>query len=657
MISARSAAVALFALWACGCASVHPAGEGPLVDSLEIRGNQAIPAGEIRARILTSGTSWVPFSERHYLDESVFETDLRRIVRLYQARGYYKARIADRQVVETGKGKVEVLVTVDEGAPTLVEKLAVEGIDRLPETLRTLMLQGLPLKEGEPFAEEAFDRTKASLQERLREAGYAEAEVEGSAQVRLQEDRAEVSLLADVGRRYRFGRVFVAGANRVPRMRILELAKVDVVEGAFYSESALVLAEGRIFDLGVFSAVKVTRGAPDRRGGTVPVVVNVREAPFRTIRVGAGVGFDQARQELPRLVGEWTNRNFFGGLRRLTWANQLALVFVPDVIQGFDSPLLAGSSKLEFAQPNLLSSDLSFEASLAYDRGVVDQDLTYHAGTVRFGLPWRLGRRLTLVPSVNLSAAVFSTTLAPGQVDQEMAFDACAASGKLCRLAYLEQRVIYDRRDNPVDPTRGYMLSFALQEGSGYFGGGYDYLRLEPEARGYLPMGRHVLAARLTAGMLLPSEGQTSSVLTRFFLGGSSSQRGFGTRQLSPRVVGALPEDGVLPDDAMPVGGNGMLSGSLEARFRLPASFGLVAFVDAGEVQPSFSDMSLDGLNLAVGLGLRNRTMFGPVRFDVGYRVNDPGIPVYLSSGDQVGLLRSGQLSRWSLHFSIGEAF
>jgi hypothetical protein len=56
-----------------------------------------------------------------------------------------------------------------------------------------------------------------------------------------------------------------------------------VKQGAWYSETALLDAQSRVFKMGVFGAVKVNRGAPDRASLTVPVVVDVREAPIERI--------------------------------------------------------------------------------------------------------------------------------------------------------------------------------------------------------------------------------------------------------------------------------------------------------------------------------------------------------------------------------------
>ncbi|MFN7132099.1 MAG: autotransporter assembly complex protein TamA [Myxococcales bacterium] len=638
---------------AVGCATVRPADEEqlPVVTRLEITGNEALSDQEIASRIRTAATSWVPLSEEQRLDEAILETDLKRIVRLYQARGYYKARVVERRVVSPRPGEVQVNIRIDEGPPTRVADFFVEGLDHLPPELQASLQANLPLQEGAVFLEGAYDEARNLLLERLRESGFAEAEVNGVVHVELPTDEASVVLGADTGVRYSFGDIFVAGAQRIPRARIVAEAREIIQPGTLYSETALNDVQERLSDLGVFAAVKVTRGAPDREAQTVPVVISVREAPFRSLRAGVGVGVDPNRTELPRLTGEWANRNFFGGLRRLTFRNEYALVFLPNIFAAsWNDPSrrgVAGTSALEFDQPDFFSRDLTFTSSIQYERWL-QQSFRYNAGIARVGLVWRVSRWVTIVPSYNLNVFQLTGTiaLAEGRRRQDALLDPCAATGELCVLSYLEQRVTWERRDNPVNPTRGYLLTLTLQEGSRFLLGDYDYLRVLPEGRLYVPVGQHVFALRLRTGLLFTAADQSSSVLTRFFLGGSNSHRGFGNRDLSPKLVVQSPYRPWA--DAYPVGGNGMVEGNAELRLTLPRDLGLVLFVDAGEVTPQVAGLGFGQLHVASGFGLRYYTVVGAVRLDFAWRLNQFLFPPPV---------QPGSYAVPNLHFSIGEAF
>ena len=73
-------------------------------------------------------------------------------------------------------------------------------------------------------------------------------------------------------------------------------------------------------------------------------------------------------------------------------------------------------------------------------------------------------------------------------------------------------------------------------------------------------------------------------------------------------------------------------------------------------VRPRDYGSGVDGIHVAVGLGLRYATVLGPVRLDVAYRVNDPTI-AYTFAADLPEGAQPSPVSRFALHFSIGEAF
>ena len=122
----------------------------------------------------------------------------------------------------------------------------------------------------------------------------------------------------------------------------------------------------------------------------------------------------------------------------------------------------------------------------------------------------------------------------------------------------------------------------------------------------------------------------------RYFLGGSTSLRGWGIYEVGPLAGG------------LPVGGNSLVSFSSEMRAPLPGKLGAVLFLDGGNVWADSFGMNLRDLHYAVGPGLRYQTPIGPLRFDVGYQLNP-----------EPGLLVNGQPQqrRWRMHFSVGQAF
>ena len=165
--------------------------------------------------------------------------------------------------------------------------------------------------------------------------------------------------------------------------------------------------------------------------------------------------------------------------------------------------------------------------------------------------------------------------------------------------------------------------------------------------RGFAPLllDGAVLAARARYGAIWGDV----PVTERLFSGGAVSQRGFGERRLSPFVSG--PTNGVMggPTIDVPYGGAGLFETSIEARVPITKirtmPVGIATFLDGGDVTLTPAELDLGHLNWAVGGGLRVMTVVGPVRLDIGYRLNRTG-PTDPEPG-----------TRYTYHLSIGEAF
>src|SRR4029079_11659298 len=146
---------------------------------------------------------------------------------------------------------------------------------------------------------------------------------------------------------------------RIAGAWIWEQARLAIPEGQHTSDEALDEAQRRVFAMGVFSTVKVTAAEPDDAAGRVAVLVDAREAPFRTLRLGGGVRVDEIRNEA-RLGGEWVNRDFLGGMRKLTLHAEAGWAFIPNTYAVVTNQLAEGPRngpiprmRLHLEQPRL----------------------------------------------------------------------------------------------------------------------------------------------------------------------------------------------------------------------------------------------------------------------------------------------------------------
>jgi outer membrane translocation and assembly module TamA len=126
----------------------------------------------------------------------------------------------------------------------------------------------------------------------------------------------------------------------------------------------------------------------------------------------------------------------------------------------------------------------------------------------------------------------------------------------------------------------------------------------------------------------------------RFFAGGGNTVRGFQLDRLG------VPE--ILNEDGLSNGGNGLVVFNLELRNTLGRVFGRdltgVVFVDAGNVFERASDLDLSRLRGTWGVGGRYDSPLGPIRLDIGFKMDRMVFK---------GLRESG----WEYHLSFGQTF
>jgi len=673
-----------------GCASQQKK-DAPVVKDVRISGNDQISSGKIKKKIVTSATGWWPFAHKNLFDPIAWQADLERIQRLYAANGFYQAEVVKDEVRPRPPDGVALEVQVREGKPTKIGKLDIQGLAALSPADRDAAVRKLPLAVGEVFREADWAAAKRLIPDHLRNLGYAKASVQGSALVDVETQLANLTLTVDTGRRYFFGGIEVDTSPdaRVPAQFVWEQVRLAIAEGRPFSDTALEEAQRRVYGLGVFATIRVTAGEADDANARIPVRVVVREGPFRTMRAGIGARADAIRNEA-RMIGEWSNRDFLGGMRKLTAHAELGWAFLPNIyavasndptVETRNGPV--ARLRLEFEQPRFLARpSLRWRNSVELDRTL---EQTYNAISARAmtGVAWQVHSTLTIFPAYRVEAdyldgaPINSAVTAPLTLGCQTTTDHC-----FIWLSYLDGLVTWDRRDNPFEPRHGTYASLDLQGGGGPLGGDFTYARVLPDGRLYGSFGDDdelTLAGRLRVGELWPWSGQPddSAVVTRFYAGGAVSMRGFADRRLSPLLlVPPPPGSPNATNVTVPIGGNGLIDGSFEARYSLTPSLRLAAFVDFGQVtQGPIGPGDVAHVLWAVGVGVRLLTAVGPIRLDLARRLPFGDLPVlyaveggaivpmgYTADNSCFGLGGSHPVTPVSdnmcvLHISIGEAF
>lgn len=614
------------------------------VHRLTLRGQHHFSAHEIVAGLSLQSTGWWPLARKTQFDEGALRVDEKRVVAYCNQHGYFDARVVGAQVAPHGKDAVDVTITIDEGEPTLISGVSLQGLDSVPERPAQKLRQSTPLRAGKSFDYADFVAALAFVRDQLRQQGYAYAQVNGEAKVDRSAHKAAVTLSVSPGPVVHVGVIGVEGNQHIPEDSIRR--RLTFEKGDLLDPRELERSENRIYGLGVLSAATIR--IPIAPQPTADVTVQVEPTQrLHELRLGGGVGVEQQREEA-RLRAEWMVHSFLGGLRTLQLTAKPAYVVVPGLTnirqRGF-----AADGEAQLVQPDFLNTALTAQCRVGY-RLQIQDGFEYYGPRGGVGLERSLWRdRIVLGASWNLQYFTFFdiNTAAFNPVTTPLGF----GFQNPYRLAYLEEVLELDLRDNRISPHRGVWLGAHVEEGFSQIGSDFRYFKVVPEARAYLPIGRYAtVAVRALVGWLDPfSMEHDSPVTRRFFLGGPSGQRGFSYGRLAPQVVD--PATG----NRIPIGGDGeaLFSGELRVgTFRVwgnPLDF--VAFVDAGDVTPSLMQLHFNDLHYAVGPDLLYQTPIGPMRAGLGIRLNR------LGENSPNGLSNPDPGQRFAFHITLGEAF
>jgi len=600
------------------------------------------------------------------------QRDLARVERYLRARGFLDAKARAGRIRRTSSNHVEVEVVVDEGPPTKNRLLTLRGVDALPpdEASAVSAAAAKALPSGKRFDEAAFNRASDVAKRALTSSGYAYAKVTSEAQIDMAAHTVDYTVTVDAGQRATFGPISIVGLDpdaagprpqEIPDSAVLRALQLR--EGDVFSTEKIDAGTQALLDLGVFSAVEIAPQLTNPQATSVPVIVRLAPTRLRVLRIGGGLEFDVFKSELHLLAG-WENRNFLGGLRDLSLEWKPGVVLYPlrvDNLKAPTNPLPEQRFKLALTQPSFLEARTTgfikpefnvFPLLVAPDPPASDPVVGYVEAKTTIGVERSFWKRL----HVALSYTVQVEDPFPYVGPLNSALDVIV-------LAYPQLVTNLDFRDSAVRPHSGVFLGNTLQVAGGIFGGDARDVRIQPEVRTYIPIGKHVtfgtraslgflfnfnyatdwaseLATSATPkGELTQLEGDVQRMYFRgFFSGGPSLNRGFPLLGVSPYgvvpflnpatanqqvVANCVPTSpGYNPQACfIPVGGSTLWELENEIRYQIIGPFSLANFCDMGDVSPNQADIRLTHLHLSCGGGARYDTPIGPIRFDVGYRI------------------------------------
>jgi translocation and assembly module TamA len=518
------------------------------------------------------------------------------LVTLLRNEGYYDARVSTR--VEAGAGTLQVVLEAEPGPLYRFAGVTLAGVEAAGGKADALT-QAFGIDDGAAVNGDAVAAAEDRLRIAVGEEGFAFARVgEPEIVVDRAAGTATLTLAVEPGTARRFGRV-VMDSNRVfgPR-HVEEIARFE--SGQEYDASALADLRRALVQTGLVSSARV-EPVEGSDPGVVDVRVALEPAPPRTIagELGYGTG-EGARAEV-----SWTHRNLFPPEGALTLRGVLgtreqlgSVVFRRNNFRGRDRVLTLQASAAHLERDAFEADTVAIAGSLERQTNIFFQKTW----------TWSLGAEL-------LATDERDVIVYTGQQRRRTYF-----------IGALPTSLTYDGSDDLLNPTRGFRLGGRFSPELSLVGSAFGYSRIQFDGSVYQPVTPRVTAAaRIRLGTIAGAPRDAIAPSRRFYAGGGASVRGYGYQSIGPRD----------PNND-PIGGRSLTEFAIEARIKAFGNFGVVPFLDGGNIYtsplPKFS-----GFRYGAGLGVRYYSNFGPIRVDVGTPLNpqrgDSRVAVYVSLG------------------------
>jgi len=682
---------------------------------VEITGNKDfLDTAKLRTYLQIQPTSRLLSHGRY--SEALLKSDVATLEELYRSSGFRQVQIQTKvdDNYQGSENKLAVHIHIDEGVRTIVGEVHVLGTEKVAAS----ELPELSTQHGQPYSEQDLANDRERILSYYFDHGFPNATLDITTKPSDHEpNRENVTYTIQEGEHFTVNQVMVAGTEHT-RDYVVQ-RELQVHAGEPLSQQDLLSTQTRLYDLGIFSQVDTAVQNPEGTDPRKNVLVQVQEAKRYTFTYGLGLEFQTGQPAgttapqgttgvSPRVEFDVTRLNFGGRNQTLTFQSHVGR--------------LQQRGLVSYAIPKFFDSDkFKLTFTIFYDNSLDVATFTSQRLEGKIGLRQQIGN----------SGAEPGTRPGPSSITYRFDFRRVKASnfaegfspGEITLLS-LPARVggpgftfIRDKRDNPLESTKGNYFTLDGFASSEYFGSEADFGRVLAQNSTYYAFGRKgraghqfVFARSTTIGLEQPVRGTrvlppgscplnaageptctditTIPLPEQFFAGGGNSHRGFGLNQAGPRD----------PSSGFPVGGTALFVNNLELRFPpmtlpyLGEGFGFAIFNDMGNVftaphdmltglmrwhqanpalclQPGgtvtktcytqFNNSGYDYTSQAVGMGLRYKTPIGPLRFDFGYNLNPTRYFQALTFDTQGNpqTFETQRLRHFNVFFSIGQPF
>jgi len=561
-------------------------------------------------------------------NKRVLRLDVIQVEGFYRKHGYINVSVSDSFHVDDNR-RVAVYLEIEEGEQYYLADMSIAGNGIFSDSEIRPYFHEISI--GEPYNPYALQEAIKDLKNAYENAGKPFANIQYQINARGRGIYTNISIQENQS--VTVNSIRISGLTRIQPYVVRR--EITLQRGDQYSGEEIRESQRRIFETGLFADVDIRPQPATPDSQEVNLQVKVRERDFRTVRFDLGAGQYQITPSAEPINAletsvEWIHRNLISSGRELSASAGLLFDFTnpekswPNTELRYTEPWLG-----QFRVPTTLRL---FYEKKTYD--VASQPLKRWGTDITFQHTQR--RELTL-------RSIF--TWQQVLLEEGTVVDPSEVGAQERSISFLFRR---DTRDNFLYPRQGFVLSVEPKLFGGLLGGELDFYRVDFSISKYWPViSNSTLAARINIGSLhgYKSDKQIPEY-ELFRLGGATSIRGFPTDMLAVQLYTGKKETSWVP-----LGDNVKTVANLELRFPIFWQFGGEIFLDAGQLWSDYSDLNILSLRHTAGIGITFATPLGPVRMDMGWKLNEGDPDDYTDEG------KTYEEDPWNINLGLQYAF
>ena len=570
------------------------------IKSVTFIGNKNIKSNSLQKIINIQNKSI--FTELPF-DRRVIKLDAISIKNYYLTNGYLDVSVVDSFSVN--EKSADIYFRILEGKQYYLNSINISGNNSLKDEEIFSLLN---LRKNYPFNPVGIQINRNRLDDKYFENSklFTNIKIEP-----LVSDSVTINIIIDEGPDIFINKIYIEGKNEDLDSNLI-YRELLFSKNDKYVKSKIDLSQRKLMEIGIFSMAAITPVKNISNDSTVNIVIELREMNQREIISSGGyypITVNEGVDQVIALAGDvaWKDRRVLNSISSFEIKSSLAIPFET----GYRYP--------RFNFDMLLSNQWILGLRFPYElKGFFQSFRNYNQedGIYRYG--FQLANILRLD-----ERSYFRSILRWELFDDNKRDDKNDIENRSFRVIGR-----FDRSNNPLYPSKGYVLNTEIISVGGILGGNRTYQKVDTGIQNYFSIfKRWVLASRVKYGMIFNWKSEYDIYETllydKFYLGGSSSLRAWDPLKFLTEIDPGTDLVGVADDRIIPKGMLTRILINFEVRFPIYKLIGGEVFIDGGQLTDKSNSISFNNIRWGKGFGVTIKTPFGPVRLDYSNPFNN----------------------------------